>query len=449
VAESPISSAGSIAKTVGTRISSTITPSERRAFETILRFEPDKRAAANASAGSAPSGVKQQSPFVDAVDTDIENILDIFSTSVKDYQRDARPARPARPTRESDDDDDDAAFLDSHLVERPAPTSEPEVDQTTTIRAADESLSADERPHLTDEEAAPRSAQPSVTTTPSEVVSDKKMEAPAAPSLAEQSFSEITPSLQLDRFDEPIQRAIRDRMTDISRKLLAAVASKKKRGDVAMWEVCETEIFSLASSLQAPESTNSKVALPRRAQTNSQTSTQPKEATTEAECDGTTKANQVPPPVVHHVYPAALLLALRLYIHHFPASPLAHNLLPRVRSFGRTSYVLGASPQFYNSLMSLVWLARSSLREIDGLLSEMERGGVEVTEETYRILQKIEDERADDLERLSGQAGLVAGSRGGAWWKRHEQVFWFPRILDWLAVVSKRLNMRQMEESRV
>ncbi|EXJ88854.1 hypothetical protein A1O3_01918 [Capronia epimyces CBS 606.96] len=447
----------SIPDTVGTRINSTITASERRAFETILRFTPKQ---------AEPSSVKQRSPFVDAVDTDVENILSIFSSSIKSYHadrdRDEREARRQEP--------EPKAGPFHALTCEPSQTfaREPKVG---ALDAEESASAATLRPERVAPETTAQATklQEGQSRAPERL--DVDTEAPNLP-LSEPSLEEISRSLQLSRFDASIQHAVRTRMTEIAEALQSAATSTTKRGDLAMWEVCERQIFSMASHLAPPREKRAKLAEPPRftfTKAHSDNAPELIEAAARASASGQHGGATTDPvasslheatsasastatattslPVLHHVYPAALLLALRLYIHHFPGSPLAHDLLPRIRAFGHTSYVLGAGPQFYNSLLSLVWLTRSSLRQVDGLLAEMERGGVELTEETYRILRQIEDERAADLGREEGHAGVLKGSRGGAWWKRHEQVFWFPRILDWLAVVAKRLTMRDMAEA--
>jgi hypothetical protein len=289
-------------------------------------------------------------------------------------------------------------------------------------------------------------------------------------------------------------------MHSLSAALSAAATSTTHRGDTAMWEVVEAQIFSLAKHFQphiaqqprnegrpfggiskftfSREKPENPIQMIEAAERTHRTTKTPVSVSATA----TGSASQVPngtsitkthtddtpiplptePALSHHdlqilqhVYPASLLLALRLYITHFPSSPYAFLLLPRIRALGTTSYVLGASPQFYNSLMSLVWLVRSSLREVDGLLGEMERGGVEMDEGTYAVLGAIEEARTADFEREKRTEGLadVEGTvtvdadadatRGASWWKRQEQMLFFPRILDWLDVIAGRLAAKE------
>lgn len=428
--------------TVGTRISSTITASERRAFETILRFSPKQ---------IEPSGLKERSPFVDAVDTDVENILDIFSTAIQGHHAEQNAATAGQRNH------------DAH----PALVAEKE----PTLRTAQQLTSNPVGPWVRQNEQSPSTpATLRGSKGPHETLQFAVPEQEFNVARVERSLDEIANALHFERFDDNIKAAVRERMFDISTALQAAAVSTGKPGDIAMWEVCEARIFPLADHFQPPPEKRLKTTGPPKFTFTRYHSDNPSELLESAERGPRASARSGPHTsstparlvqshqqstqagsepldsltTLHHVYPAALLLALRLYINHFPSSQLAHNLLPRIRSLGHTSYVLGASPQFYNSLMSLVWLTRSSLRQIDALLSEMERGGVELNEETYLVLRQIENERATDLRRLEDKPNALAGTRGGAWWKRHEQVFWFPRILDWLSVASKRLNMSEM-----
>ena len=396
-----------------TGIDSTITATERRAFESILRLNPKQ---------SEPVGVTTRSPYDDAHDTDVESILDIFTSSLRGYHGE-RASRLARHKQ---------AHTPEHSA--PIPQASPNVE---TAQQISPTLSSQPEPDQLDHRPEQASSK-TATLKPLPASRSSRQAGHPAPELypksrddsliAEQSFAEIAEHSQIQHMDASTQKAMHEYMNGIFTALQTAATSTTQRGDLAMWSVCESQIFSLASELQA---------------------TPPQKGTTAKIQPSLSSEQSQSLIILHHVYPSALLLALRLYIKHYPSSPLPHNLLPRIRSFGHTSYVLGASPQFHNSLMSLVWQTRSSLREIDNLLSDMERGGVELNEETYRVLRQIEDERATDLEQSpDASAGIVRGSRGGAWWKRHEQMFWFPRILEWLWVVSKRLTMKEIEAGR-
>ncbi|OAL39705.1 hypothetical protein AYO20_01102 [Fonsecaea nubica] len=459
----------STSKNAETTISSTITASERRAFETILRFAPKQ---------TEPASPKRRSRYAEAADTDIENILKIFTSSLRGHHSQGvgsnlapkldgdgvhQVARTERPDQQPPTEQYDPELGDQ--IGRDAKTDCGESLSTSIQREAT----------TTAEMTEYSTAQVDIHSAPP-VPEEGPIPELRQGDILEQSLAETAiPSHPFSQLEESIQQAVRDHMHSISRALQDAAYSKAKRGDIAMWEVCESRIFSIATDLQ-PSShrpRTGKEETPRYGGLRKFTfsrgkSDDPRQMIEAAErelrlsssisgtrgTEETTNENSSTPSpaqlaILQHTYPASILLALRLYMNFYPSSPYALLLLPRIRSLGTTSYVLGASPQFYNSLMSLVWLTRSSLRELDELLSEMERGGVEMDEGTYSVLGGIEEERALEMarekakEKEKGDEPIGGGSRGAAWWKRQEQMLWFPRILDWLDIVAGRLAARE------
>jgi len=144
----------------------------------------------------------------------------------------------------------------------------------------------------------------------------------------------------------------------------------------------------------------------------------------------------VPPLyLISRLYPAALLLAIRVLKTKFPTSPLALALLPHIRSMGPMSYVLGASTEFYNALIELRWDVYSDLKSVDGLLMEMERNSVAFDVGTWNALVKIGSERFSDLHGADG------GVRGLGFWERPTNVKWFQKVaVEWKTVVAARLR---------
>ncbi|KIY03244.1 uncharacterized protein Z520_01711 [Fonsecaea multimorphosa CBS 102226] len=484
---SPIAS-DSTSSNAETTISSTITASERRAFETILRFAPKQ---------TEPTLSKRRKAYADAADTDIENILNIFTSSLRSH-RFGRDGSHLAQKPDGDVAHQDVVGDQSNL-ETPgeqAQTTQPVLSPLEQSRAR---LTEEHDRDLTDQlsrnakEDSPENLSVTLQTKATSTAGHSGVQAPKVadfPGLSELQEEEgdilaetAIPSRPFSQVDGSIQNAVRDHLHSISRALQEAAHSKTKKGDIAMWEVCESRIFAMARDLQQPRPggqalSNDMEKLPRcgglqKFTFSREKSDNPRRLIEAAErelrrsspssgtyiTDDATTDNTISSPtlsatqlaILQHTYPASLLLALRLYINLYPSSPYALLLLPRIRSLGTTSYVLGASPQFYNSLMSLVWLTRSSLREVDGLLAEMERGGVEMDEETQAVLGGIEEDRAMDLVRKGKGRGsakengdkALGGSRGAAWWKRQEQMLWFPRILDWLDIVAGRLAAKE------
>lgn len=363
-------------------IGSTITPTERKAFEAILRLSKKQ------------GSLKRQSPFIDATDINVNHILELFSTSIKTQ----------------------------HDINQPIPSpAESSPDHLNQLHSTSKSWRPEE--------------------------------------------------------NEPVIREIvHRRMHEIVDALQEAAASTQQSGDIALWRACEAQIFPLGEQLfQQPVYQPPKFLGPWKftftakhsdvpveileqeqkrhraifeSKENDPTSTRLNVAPTTAETNIEGEQDHNPDSrqaraILHHLYPAALLYALRLFARNFPSSHFPFNLLPRIRELGHTSYVLGASTQFYNSLMSLKWHRNSPLREIHKLLSEMEQSGVEFDEETYRVIRHIADEREASVTKTKGTVNGHMNGRDAAWWGRHEQVLWYPRILDWLNVVTDQLSRQE------
>jgi hypothetical protein len=373
----PASSTGS-----NINIGSTITPTERKAFEAILRLSKKQ------------GGLETRSPFVDATDINVDHILELFSTSIKTQ----------------------------HDINQPI-------------------------------------------TSPAESAPDKLGE-----------LQSTSRSWRPEENESVIREIVHRRMHEIVDALQEAAASTLQSGDIALWHSCEAQIFPLGEQLyQQPVYQPPKFLGPLKFTFTAKHSDVPvkileqeqkrHQAIFEAkENDPTSTRLHMAPPtpetniegdqdhkpdsrqaraILHHLYPAALLYALRLFARNFPSSHFPFNLLPRIRELGHTSYVLGASTQFYNSLMSLKWHRNSSLREIHKLLSEMEQSGVEFDEETCRIIRHIAGEREASVTEAKGTANNHMNGRDAVWWGRHEQVLWYPRILDWLNVVTDQLSRQE------
>ncbi|KAL1904686.1 hypothetical protein Sste5344_009634 [Sporothrix stenoceras] len=93
------------------------------------------------------------------------------------------------------------------------------------------------------------------------------------------------------------------------------------------------------------------------------------------------------------LYPALLLHGQRLLDSHFAGgatSPLALAVLPRIKSLGLASYVLGASTQLYNHLLGMRWLRQGDANAVFGLLSEMQRAGLAFDQSTLNLVKSIE-----------------------------------------------------------
>lgn len=287
---------------------------------------------------------------------------------------------------------------------------------------------------------------------------DQGMKRPHTKECPYHSTGELTDYQSMD-----VEQARKKEFTRIEKIFYAAIASGDS--DLALWRACERMIFPMIGQLGL-EPNNSKAGEGPAAKANEgqkraerrriekATKKAKKEANmTEDVIDTPTNEEvkesleeqiaslikipkEIPPlALISSLYPAALLLALRLMHKHSPISPLALLILPTIRSLGPTSYVLGASTPLYNELLSLRWNVYSDLKTMGELLAEMERGGVQFDFQTYSILKNV----------LFGRlAGLLANNGQEKWWglsstRQHYRVLceeggWIEIIRDQLAM---------------
>ncbi|CAG8972609.1 hypothetical protein HYALB_00005378 [Hymenoscyphus albidus] len=173
---------------------------------------------------------------------------------------------------------------------------------------------------------------------------------------------------------------------------------KEANTDFELWEVMEKEVFSLIPrlGLDKPTSLESMVdglgksnrgkkklePIPKNEDEGAARFKQMVEETT----DGSEAAalNTYGP-----LYPSYLLLAIRLFDRSFAKpSPLALSILPKIKSLGDTSTVLGASTQFYNEILRISLLRYENIAGMLTTLTEMEKWAVEFDEETLDIISE-------------------------------------------------------------
>ncbi|XMA14061.1 hypothetical protein WAI453_006852 [Rhynchosporium graminicola] len=103
------------------------------------------------------------------------------------------------------------------------------------------------------------------------------------------------------------------------------------------------------------------------------------------------------------LYPSYLLLGLRLLDCSFAKpSPLSLSILPRIKSLGHISQILGGSTQFYNELLRIYRFRHENFRGMIGLLKEMEYAAVEFDAETLTIVKDLRDLQLAVLRGVKG-----------------------------------------------
>ncbi|KAB8293433.1 hypothetical protein EYC80_007748 [Monilinia laxa] len=184
-----------------------------------------------------------------------------------------------------------------------------------------------------------------------------------------------TPELGFDAHEE-LRQPERERVEGLLRNA---------NTDFELWEVLEKEVFPLIGKMGLSETKESQ----GQEGTGANDSTIPP-----VEEDPTTTADvepKVSPLALYGpLYPSYLLLGLRLLDRGYSRpSQLSLSILPRIKSFGLLSHVLGASTPLYNELLRISWLRYDDFRTCIDLLEEMELAGLEFDSETLGIVTDI------------------------------------------------------------
>ena len=193
---------------------------------------------------------------------------------------------------------------------------------------------------------------------------------------------------------ENIRQPERERVESLMRNAMT---------DIELWQVMEAEVFALVSKLGLEEKTKvqDESTRPRRRK-------RKKEASEVAKDDVTATADTNQPldlSIYGPLYPSHVLLGLRLLDRSFEKpSPLVLNVLPRIKSLGIVSHVLGASTAFYNELLCIYWIRYDDFLGVSKLLNEMEQAGLEFDEETLNIVDEINHAQ---LKVRKGDRGIV------------------------------------------
>lgn len=159
----------------------------------------------------------------------------------------------------------------------------------------------------------------------------------------------------------------------------------KAENDFELWDVVEKEVFTLveklglAASEPPPEPNKAKRRRKKKA------------AAEEDEAAVAASKPRLNMDTYGPIYPMLLLDALHLFEKKFSRpSPLAFNLLPRIKQLGAPSYVLGVSTSFYNKLLSIMWDRFGDAVGVMTLLEEMRHAGLQFDEETKSVLHQVE-----------------------------------------------------------
>lgn len=200
-------------------------------------------------------------------------------------------------------------------------------------------------------------------------------------------------------------------------KLLANAPS-----DIALWAVMEKEVFSLIPRLglgvEAEKSPGSTIKDRRTRKGKMLAAEAAADAAAEAAARGEAfkvgeeekvaeQPDKLEMAIYGPLYPSLLLRSLQLLNSGFQkSSPLTLNVLPRIKSLGLASHILGASAPFYNELMRVYYYTYSDFKGVAKLLLEMLNSGQEMDQDTHKVVMEIVRMQA----RL-GKARMLAEAR--------------------------------------
>lgn len=219
----------------------------------------------------------------------------------------------------------------------------------------------------------------------------------------EEEASENEPELDLERL-ETLREPERKRVETLM---------KAAETDFELWDVMEREVFSLIRTLGLEDVV--KTTPPQKVKSKKKKSAQNNSAVLE-EIRSPEQSSQLQSFTVNEegishlalygpLYPSYLLLGLRLLDRHFSkSSSLTLALLPKIKSLGLISHVLGASSQLYNELLQIHRYRYDDYRGIVQLLGEMEHGGIEFDQETLEIVKDIQRTQLSVRKGEKGEA---------------------------------------------
>jgi len=175
--------------------------------------------------------------------------------------------------------------------------------------------------------------------------------------------------------------------------------------DLELWGVMEQEVFGLVEKLGLAEEKEVSQPKTRRRRGKKKPVEEAVESSSKALApDVSAKNDPLNLEIYGPLYPSFLLLGLRLLERSFAKpSPLVNNILPRIKSMGLMSHVLGASTALFNEQLRIMWYRNDDFLGALDLLREMEQAGLDFDEETLRIVIDISRMQMSTRSGLNGQ----------------------------------------------
>ena len=208
------------------------------------------------------------------------------------------------------------------------------------------------------------------------------------------------------------------------------------KSDFELWGVLEKEVFPLVTKLGlnvgalAPDAPQPKKAKKAKAK---QVEVQKNEVVAaKSPVEGISALDFYGP-----LYPTYLLLALRVFDRSFAqSSALTLTILPKIKSLGVISHVLGGSTAFYNELLRIYCFRQDDLPMVDKLLKEMLEAGLEFDDATQSAVQDIIQYREAVTNETKGRPLRML-------WQLPE---WAPYdFRSWLKLIKEKVETKRAE----
>lgn len=319
----------------------TLTPTERYAFDTIFQDIVNK----NKPTEDDPLEISVKDPDPEAAHNTVKILLqDAAAAYSKEWRPVQRPFDPLSPVEQTQR----AVDRDSALLRFP-----PSLRQAARMALG----------ILEEDKGTGRASILNNPRTPEQ--SDEQLPAdPLSKQVAEEAMR-------------------REERTRVESKMRAATS------DFQLWDILEEEVFSMVRKLGiADRSAASKAPVKKAGR-------KAKEVHEDGDYEYGYEFEPGQERLSMHIYgplyPAYLLYGLRLLDTSFSrSSPLALNILPRIKELGLASYVLGASTPFYNLLVHIHWHRYGDAEAVFNLLEEMRFAGLYANEDSLAVVHSIE-----------------------------------------------------------
>ncbi|KAI4164271.1 MAG: hypothetical protein LQ342_002236 [Letrouitia transgressa] len=173
---------------------------------------------------------------------------------------------------------------------------------------------------------------------------------------------------------------------------LIRVYNKRQEEDKARRAAEETATKSkgrTSRAIKAPESSNTSFASEKASSKKKRKKKEKEEEKVNVPEQIASLSTPLLISIVQRNYGDCCLEALRTLRSHFFTSPYTMNLLPTIKSLGPSSHVLAASTELYNELLFVKWREYNDLHGVADLLEEMANRGIEYDGATLAVLQII------------------------------------------------------------